>query len=871
MMLALLIAALLLMPTAAVAGPLIAAVIIGEAITATMILTTVATLAISFGLSYVAGKLLEKPSDIPIRTPVGGTEIDLRVDANIPRAILFGECCTAGSLAHGDTYGRQDRTANSDLIEFIALADHPCDSLVDIFVNGKNEGYTPNLAGDPGGVIEGMRVLDYKRKLFFKFYDGTQTAADDLAIQELTGPKGWTADHIGQGVCYVRVHAIYYQTLVTSAPEWRFVVRGIKLYDPRKDTTAGGSGTHRFDQLDTHEWTDNPMVIAYNILRGIYVEDGLGNRDHFYGLKRANADHLPFDDWVAAMNACDEDITTSDTTNRYRCGGEVSVDTEPYEVIKELLKCCGGRLTELGGVYKPYIDVPELPVAAFTDDDILDTEDTFSPVLPLEQRVNYITGRYTTRFLWSEKDAPPRENSTFETEDGRRLPADLSVPMVQTSKQCQLLMKQLLLRSRRMRKHIVSLPPRYFNVEAGQVVSWESVRNGYEDKLFEIDAVEYHSNLAVTLSLTEIDPDDYDWDEIDVIDEDDEEITPQIPPPKTVAGFAVTAVTVTGDEGTKRPAIKLVWTPPEDGDIQRIVYQIRRPSEALNVFTGDHNEVEDGQVVTSNVLQPVTAYEVRARYDSRSAYEADWSSWKPVTTTNARIGVNDFEEAVQFEISEGIAQKVGELETSLSLLNGVVSELEAGVDLDITRLDNRITNVNANIRAAYTEAIAVATGPDSALAQAITSLESEVDGMRAAVKAQFVTAVKPDFALAAYELALTAFEASAGMTLIARSIAGERVSQVWFNARDFLIGQKGDDGSFKSPFVITQVGGKAKVFIDGTLLADSIKAATAFIGSLSAVSANLGTITAGTILFSGTTGQIKITSNPPQILVSEAI
>ncbi len=34
-------------------------------------------------------------------------------------------------------------------------------------------------------------------------------------------------------------------------PDVRFIVKGIRLYDPRKDSTAGGSGAHRYGTLST--------------------------------------------------------------------------------------------------------------------------------------------------------------------------------------------------------------------------------------------------------------------------------------------------------------------------------------------------------------------------------------------------------------------------------------------------------------------------------------------------------------------------------------------------------------------------------------------------------------------------------------------
>lgn len=867
---------LLLLPDGAFAGPIVAAAIAGQAITAIMIAEFGVTLALSFGLSYVAGKLLSKPSDIPTRAPVGGIELDIRLDAGVPRALLVGTAVTAGSLCHVGTYGKRDRIDNSDAIEIIALADHPCEALLNdgIFVDGKKQGFVPNLASDKGGVIEGMRITDYKRKLFFKFYDGTQTQADDLAVAKLTGSHPWTANMVGQGVTYIRVHAIYHPTLVTNLPQWKFVVKGAKLYDLRKDTTAGGSGGHRFTTLSTHAWTENPMVIAYNILRGIYVADGAGTRRHFYGLKRTAADQLPFDEWVAAMNACDEPSSLTDATARYRAGGEISVDTEPFEVIKELLKCCGGRMTELGGIYKPYVDAPGLPDFEFEDDDVLDAEDRFSPILPLEQRVNYITGSYTSPVRRSEKIAPPRENATYETEDGRRLPAELTAPMVQYKPQMQRLMKQYLKRARRARKHIVSLPPRYFGIEAGQVLSWTSTRNGYIDKLFDVDGVEYHSNLCITVSLTEIDPADYDWEPgVDLIDEDDDEWPSIIPDPKAVTGFAAVGVTELGDDGTKKPGIQFTWSPPEDGDVIRIVFQIRRPSLPTKIYTCDHNDPEDGTVVVVAGLAPNTIYEVRARSDSRSGYESDWTNpWLSVVTPNAKFSTKDFETALKEEIDHGINDKIALVEAANEEIAMLLNALQSDVELNRTDLIQFVKNVRTGIIAAYTNAITVATGPDSAIGQSLEGLEVQVGDIKANTKAQFVVGVTPQGAISAYDLKVIAHDITAGMQLVARQTqAGVKSAHVRFDVDSFMIGKNGQT-TFQPVFVLDTTDPlKPQILFKGEMLALSLKAARAFIGSLSAITANLGTVTAGRMRFSSTLGEIDITSNPPRILISKVV
>jgi hypothetical protein len=93
-----------------------------------------------------------------------------------------------------------------------------------------------------------------------KSYDYTAgQRADGVAVTAFSAAANpWTLDHVGVGRCYARTHYIYDPELVRGRLPWKFVAKGIRLYDPRKDSTVpGGSGSHRYDQLAT---TNGPTI-----------------------------------------------------------------------------------------------------------------------------------------------------------------------------------------------------------------------------------------------------------------------------------------------------------------------------------------------------------------------------------------------------------------------------------------------------------------------------------------------------------------------------------------------------------------------------------------------------------------------------------
>ncbi len=144
---------------------------------------------------------------------------------------------------------------------------------------------------------------DYAGYVWCQFKDGSQTAADPdlVALYGSYPARPWEATMVGRGVAHAILTFLWRDDpqLWQGRPEVKLVVRGIRLYDPRKDSTAGGSGAHRYGTTSTHEWSDNPVVMIYNLFRGIQIRGGAIFGGGFTG------DQLPYATWAAAMNACD--------------------------------------------------------------------------------------------------------------------------------------------------------------------------------------------------------------------------------------------------------------------------------------------------------------------------------------------------------------------------------------------------------------------------------------------------------------------------------------------------------------------------------------------------------------------------------------
>ena len=639
------LAALVVSADAAHAAPLIAPIIgavFGIGAAAAGVVASIVVGVASIGLS-----LLLRPKQ-PAEQG-GGVELQTRSDPLAPETLIVGRAVTGGTrVAPPTTYGNN----NQNCIEFIALADHPCEGLVKAFVDGQEAALTDTAT------TRGFTVDGYDAKLALRFFDGSQTDADAFAVAALSAhpERPWTNDHKGLGRTFARLHSIYDKEKVPGLLPWKFVVDGIPLYDPRLDTTVGGSGAHRFADLDTHAFTANLAVIAYNIVRGIRVKDENGDPVHFYGLKGTPAANVPLDVWFAAMNEADVPVAldAGGTEPQFHGGLEIQVSTEPLEAIRQVLKATGGRFVENGGIYKLYLGAPGLPVATF-DDGIVpaNRSDLFEPILPLERKVTYVAGTFVSPDDgWIEKEAPVRIDTALEDSLGDRFEADLDAPMVQSGPHMQRLMQQVLARAKQQHRHSLPLPPALFGVEPGDVLEWNSERNGYEDKLFEVTGCEIDASLITVAHLLEVDPADYDWEASDELPQAIGSIVQHRPAPKIIDDFDAQPYTHIGTTGQKRAGIRYTWTPPEDDDLARFRIQIRLAASPTEIVNHDFDEPEIGAGIVLSGLAGATNYETRGRPESFNGFGTEWSLWIPITTPNVGVGVDELSAEMQALINQ---------------------------------------------------------------------------------------------------------------------------------------------------------------------------------------------------------------------------
>lgn len=623
-----------------------------------------------------------------------------------PQSFILGTYATAGNLVAPE----MSHGVNGDrryLTRVIDVGDIPVTGIDYLIIDGKKHTMAGASHASYGTTSDRS---DFAGWVWMRFHDGNQTAADPMLLEKYgTGERPWTEEMVGRGVPYLILTFLWRNSpqIWQGRPDIKVVLRGIALYDPRADSSVGGTGAQRWNNPSTWGFSRNPAVMINNILRGIPLPDG-----QVYG-GGWDAQDLPLAVWVAAMNACDEPVTVDGIERpRYVAGYEVRIASpdvggdEPLDVIDELLKACSGEIADLGGTIHIRVGGPGLPVRFITDEDILrSSPQDLDPFPPLDQTYNGIHATYPAPGqLWNAKEAPPRYDALAEAEDGERLIADVALPTVPDGNQVQRLMEAWLKDARRMRRHNVTLPPEGILLDPLDTLAWSSARNGYIEKVFEIGQSGISTrSLSTTLALRERDPNDYDWSSDFALPTSAPSIEPDVVVPQAVPGWTVVGVAITDELGRqRRPGLRMSWNTNLPG-VRAVKWAVRVEATGEVVATGTESDMEAARAIVSDGILPETAYQARGRLDT-SAPNA-WTDW--VSATAPAIYLSDLDLAIDLDavLADTLAQ---------------VEDLEAKVIDAFGPLD---------VATSLTDRVIAAYGPfevDIPLVERVSALDADV-------------------------------------------------------------------------------------------------------------------------------------------------
>lgn len=463
------------------------------------ITSAVVGIGISLGLSAI-GTLFRKSASL---SDSSAARLSESIVPAAPRKIVFGLTAAGNDVRYFERFGSK----KDHYQKIVALASHKC-TIKQFYVDN-------DLTWDSGSLVA------HKDGIWSCAAINEGSSANSFAVN---GGTYWTKTASFTGCAY---WAIDYKIDDKAWPQGipsktTIIVEGCPVYDPRLDSTAGGSGSHRANDQSTWEYWHNGVAIGRNpalclttYLLGYRIKGKLA-----WGMG-VPASTIALDNIRTYANMCEESVTTtSGTAQRYTCDGIASTADTHETIIGAITAAMGScKLTDVGGLYSlvgGYDDTLG-PIASFTADDLVGGTGSPSPYSwvpagPTRETYNIATGRF----------ADPSQLyqlvswGTIETDplpDGIPRTLTLDLGYVSRSDACQRIAKQFLMREAKTPGFFsATFGPRAFSVQVGSLLKLTLPQEGWNAKLFRVqDQKEVH-DMIYSMTLREESADVYAWD-----------------------------------------------------------------------------------------------------------------------------------------------------------------------------------------------------------------------------------------------------------------------------------------------------------------------------------------------------------------------
>lgn len=489
------------------AGQAISAAILGSTLATTAVVTGV-TVGGIFAATLSAGLLMLGAPGAP-KSAGSLSDLDrlnLSQVASAPRKFVFGETAFASDLRYTEPSGDQQRFVDA----IVHLASHKIQSLDRVYINDE---LAWTAAGGAQGIYAGYLTISVIKE------------GGAGATHAVTGGSKWGAAQRLTGAASIKLRIDRKAQSKNSASPFagglpgnmRFVGKGAYLYDPRRDSTKGGAGSHRADDCSTWAWADGATVLGENIaLQALaWLLGWRVNGEVVCGLGLP-PETIDFDAFAVAANACDEAIALAagGTQPRFWGGGLVADNTDPNQVMQDFALACGGRWDDSSGRLGLTVAVNDLAGAlpAITDDDILG-EVQWLPFAA--QPVNVVRGQNpdpSGTALYQPSDYPEVRHPEFVSGRDVERAATVNLAFVQDKRRAERIARQVFQRQQYQGRLQFRCGLRAWQLHRGDVVRLTFAQLGFAAQLFRVIGWTANMDGSVDLTLLEEHPAIYAWD-----------------------------------------------------------------------------------------------------------------------------------------------------------------------------------------------------------------------------------------------------------------------------------------------------------------------------------------------------------------------
>jgi len=325
----------------------------------------------------------------------------------------------------------------------------------------------------------------------------------------------WDSNYKLSGVAYVAFKFTWNQDAFNGLPDVKVTLKGKKIYDPRLDSTKGGSGSHRESTSSTWAYSNNSALILLDYLRNTRYGKGLPT----------SAFETNYDSFKSSATTCDTLVTpyTSGTAiNLLTTNAVLDSSQKVIDNVRELLTPMKAIFTYTQGKYKLIIEDSGSTVLSLNKDNII------GGIKILGEKKNSKYNRVIGTFCNPNKNwqndtvsFPPFDDSVLPAGDqyATMFAEDNSILLegrfdfkhitnpYQTEELCEIILR----RSRNALGVELRCTSEALNVTIGDIVDLTYVTGGFSAKPFRVMGLSINSDSTVSLQLVEHQDNFYTW------------------------------------------------------------------------------------------------------------------------------------------------------------------------------------------------------------------------------------------------------------------------------------------------------------------------------------------------------------------------
>ena len=396
------------------------------------------------------------------------------------------------------------------------LCEGNIESIDEIYVNDKLVTWSGSLTDQTIRTVNSSDTNYYKdgaSLISVQPFFGLDNQPVSSLLDESTN---WGSNHKLSGVAYLAFKFTWNQDAFTAGvPDIKVTLKGRKVYDPRLDSTKGGSGSHRQDDSTTWAYSNNPSLCLLDYLRNSRYGKGLPNA----------AFETNYDSFKTSANTCETQVAPysgGSNINLFTTNIVLDTNEKLLENVRELLNPMRGIFTYTSGVYKLLVEGTGSSVMTIDKDKIIGGIKIYG------EKKNYKYNRVLGTFVnpdknWQEDTVsfPPADDSGLDVADqyatmlaednGTNLEGNFDFKGITNPYTAEEMCEVLLRRSRNALGVDLMCTSEALNLSIGDIVELTYTTGGFSAKPFRVYGLSINTDSTVNLQLIEHQNSFYNW------------------------------------------------------------------------------------------------------------------------------------------------------------------------------------------------------------------------------------------------------------------------------------------------------------------------------------------------------------------------